>query len=152
MRMLAIPFLLTLLPSQRGPSSSQTPPIQRPCERGKDFKSELLMTLQDIQKKLEQAGFKEVVVIPEAVLVRAKKDDKSVMMIIDPVTMTAIQLTGPSPSETTGSGSSDDEAIGVDSQREVPCWPRAETFSFVGYEHFEPRGIGPCGQYLRRPP
>jgi parvulin-like peptidyl-prolyl isomerase len=109
MRILAIPLLLAALAQPAW--AQQQPTVADPTavpNAERSFESERLMKLQDIQKKLEQAGFKDVEIIPEAVLVRAKKDDKSVMMIIDAETMTAIQLTGPSPSETTGSGSSDD--------------------------------------------
>jgi len=70
--------------------------------------SELLMQIQEFTSKLEEAGFKEVEIVSEAIVVRAKdKFDKPILLLVDPQTMVAVQLQSP-PSETTGSGSSDE--------------------------------------------
>src|SRR4051794_28709219 len=102
MRMFVIPFLLTALAQPAW--AQQPPPVTDPMDTPnaeKSAESEVLMKLQEVQKKLEQGGFKDVQIIPQAVLVRAKdKDNKPVMMLIDTETMVAIQLTGPAPPET----------------------------------------------------
>jgi len=47
--------------------------------------SELLMGLQEITKKLEEAGFKEIQIVSPTILVQAKdKFDKPVLMIGPP--------------------------------------------------------------------
>jgi hypothetical protein len=66
---------------------------------------EVLMKLQQFAKKLEDAGFKEIQILPQAVLVQAKdKFDKPVMVLINTDTMVGIQLHTAPESETTGSG------------------------------------------------
>jgi hypothetical protein len=73
---------------------------------------EALLKLQAFTKKLEEAGFKDVQIVPQAVLVHAKdKSDKPVMMIVDTLSMVAVQLQPPTESETTGSGSSEPENL-----------------------------------------
>jgi hypothetical protein len=70
---------------------------------------EAMMKLQAFAKQLAEQGFKDVQIVPQAVLVSAKdKADKPVLMIFDTQTMLAVQLQTPQ-GETTGSGSSGDE-------------------------------------------
>src|SRR5262249_1706115 len=74
---------------------------------------EAMMKLQAFAKKLAEQGFKDVEIVPQAVLVSAKdKSDKPVLMIFDTQTMVAVQLQMPQ-SETTGSGSSGDTGSGM---------------------------------------
>lgn len=50
---------------------------------------------QKIQQDLEQAGFKNVQVMPESFLVRAQnKDGQSVLMVINPDSVTAVTMAG----------------------------------------------------------
>jgi glucose/arabinose dehydrogenase len=65
--------------------------------------------LQAIAKKLEEAGFKDIQVVPQAILVQATDGSgKPVVMIVDTLSMVAIELKTQPDSGTTGSGSSDD--------------------------------------------
>jgi hypothetical protein len=74
---------------------------------------EAMMKLQAFAKTLDDAGFKEVQVLPQAVLVSGKdKSDKPVMLIFDTQSMTAVQVQPTHQSETTGSGSAEDKNPG----------------------------------------
>jgi hypothetical protein len=109
MRALVISFLLVgLVPAVAQQSNVKLDPLASPnAERSAE--SETLLKLQEIQKRLKQLGFKQVEVVPQAVLIRAiGGDDKPVMMIVDTDAMVAIQLTAPPQDETTGSGASDE--------------------------------------------
>ena len=71
--------------------------------------AKLLMNLQELANKLEQAGFKEMQIVSPAILIHAKdKFDNPVLMLVNPETMVALQIQAPSESDTTGSGSSDE--------------------------------------------
>jgi hypothetical protein len=109
MRALAIAVMLAAI--AQGTSAEEhavkTDPMAVPNAE-MSAESELLMQLQELTSKLEEAGFKDIQVVSEALLVQAKdKFDKPILMLIDPRTMVAVQLQSP-PSETTGSGSSDE--------------------------------------------
>jgi len=68
-----------------------------------------LLKRQFIQKQLEAAGLKDVRISPEVNVVHAKdKDDKQVVLVVDPETMVAIPLNIPGEPSTTGSGSEDE--------------------------------------------
>jgi hypothetical protein len=80
--------------------------------------AELLMNLQEFAKTLEEAGFKEIQIVPQAILIQAKdKFDKPILMLFNPETNLAVQLQGPSETETTGSGSSDENQFRQENQR-----------------------------------
>jgi len=80
--------------------------------------AKFLINLQELANKLEAAGFKEMQILPPAILVHAKdKFDKPVLMLVNPETMVALQIQLPSESETTGSGSSDEDQFGRQNQR-----------------------------------
>ena len=80
--------------------------------------AELLMNLQEFTKKLEEAGFKEIQIVPQAILIQAKdKFDKPILMLFNPETNLAVQLQGPSETETTGSGLSDENQFRREDQR-----------------------------------
>jgi hypothetical protein len=80
--------------------------------------AEALMNLQEFAKKLEDAGFREIQIVPQAILIQAKdKFDKPILMLFNPETMVAVQLQSPSGSETTGSGSSDENQFRQEEQK-----------------------------------
>src|SRR5215213_4649853 len=67
--------------------------------------SEALMKIQEFAKKLEEAGFLDIEIVPQAVVILAKdKFGKPVTMLLDTEAMVAVQLKTPPASETTGSG------------------------------------------------
>lgn len=82
-----------------GPASSQANPATQAA------------VTQKLRSNLEQAGFKEVRVLPESFLVRAKdKDGHPVMMIVNPDSVTEVtQMSGANPS------SSSSHAVGGNS-------------------------------------
>jgi hypothetical protein len=89
------------------PSMVKADPLAEPNAQ-MNAEMEVLMKLHEFAKKLEDAGFKEIQILPQAVLVRAKnKSDKPVMMLVDTDTMVGIQLQTTPQSEATGSGSPD---------------------------------------------
>ena len=74
---------------------------------------EAMMKLKAFAQKLDEAGFKEIQILPQAVLVSARdKFDEPVMLIFDTQTMTAVQVQPPHQSETTGSGPAEDKIPG----------------------------------------
>jgi hypothetical protein len=80
--------------------------------------SELLMNLQEFAKKLEEVGFKEIQFVSPAILVQAKdKFDKQILMLFNPETNLVVQLQSPSETETTGSGSSDENQFRREDRR-----------------------------------
>jgi len=98
-------------------STIKTDPMAVPNAES-SAESELLMGLQEITKKLEEAGFKEIQIVSPTLLVQAKdKFDKPVLMIVNPETMVALQIQAPSESETTGSGSPDENRFRRQDQR-----------------------------------
>jgi len=63
--------------------------------------AEAFPNFEEFSKKLQDAGFKDIQIIPQAVLIHAKdKSDKPVMMIVDTLSMAALQLQLPAGSET----------------------------------------------------
>jgi|SRR5215203_961145 len=110
MRTFAVAVLLVAL--VKGASAQQDnvkhDPMAEPNAE-KSAESEVLMMLDEFTKKLEDAGFKEVTVAPQFVLVQAKdKFDQPVTMIVNTETMVAAQLKIQTESETTGRGSSNE--------------------------------------------
>jgi hypothetical protein len=92
------------------PSNVKTDPLAEPNAQ-MSAEAEVLMKLDEFAKKLEDAGFKEIQIVPQAVLVRAKdKFDKPVMMLVNTDTMVGVQLQTAPESETTGSGSPDERS------------------------------------------
>src|SRR5215210_2099942 len=111
MRTFAIAVLLTAL--SQGASAQQdkvtSDPMAEPNAE-KSAESEVLMMLDQFTKSLEDAGFKEVTIAPQFVLVQAKdKFDRPVVMSLNTETMAAAQLKIQPESETTGSGSSNEK-------------------------------------------
>jgi hypothetical protein len=89
------------------PDKVKTDPLAEPNAQ-MSAEAEVLMKLEEFAKKLEDAGFKEIQIVSQAVLFRAKdKFDKPVMMLVNTDTMVGVQLHTAPESETTGSGSPD---------------------------------------------
>ena len=63
--------------------------------------------LQDLKKMMADAGFTDVQLSHALILQAKDKTEQKVMLLLDPTTMTAIELRN-SPEETTGSGSGED--------------------------------------------
>jgi hypothetical protein len=63
--------------------------------------------LQDLKKMMADAGFTDVQLSHALILQAKDKAEQKVMLLLDPTTMTAIELRN-SPGETTGSGSGED--------------------------------------------
>jgi len=79
------------------------------AEMEKNAQLEAALRFQEFSKKLEDAGFKDMQIVPQAILIQGKdKFDKPVVLVVDTLSMSAIQLQLPSEKETTGRGSSDD--------------------------------------------
>jgi hypothetical protein len=87
---------------------TQTEPTQQPnAEVQSD--SQLLTNIREFATKLGEAGYQEVEPVLQGILIKAKdKSGKRVMMLFDPANRIAMQV-GISESETTGSGSSDEQ-------------------------------------------
>lgn len=84
-------------------------PLVNPSTAETNPGSTILMGLQELESTLRASGFKDVQVMPEAILVQAKtRFDKPVVLIVDTKTMTAVQLRITPDDDTTGSGSADD--------------------------------------------
>src|SRR5436190_9508754 len=118
MRMLIVAaMLVAITQGALAQQAVKTDPMTVPnAERSAE--SELLMSLHEFTKKLEEAGFKEIQVLSPALLVQAKdKFDKPILLLVNPETMLALQLQAPSESETTGSGSSDENQFRRQDQR-----------------------------------
>jgi len=113
----AVMFAATAQGAWAQKSTIKTDPMAVPNAES-SAESELLMGLQEITKKLEEAGFKEIQIVSPTLLVQAKdKFDKPVLMIVNPETMVALQIQAPSESETTGSGSPDENRFRRQDQR-----------------------------------
>lgn len=63
--------------------------------------------LQDLKKNMQDAGYKDIKLTQALILQATDKTDKKVMLLLDPSSMTVVELR--STPETTGSGSEDDE-------------------------------------------
>jgi hypothetical protein len=71
--------------------------------------AQAIAALQELNRKLEAAGYKDVQVLPEALVVSAKDGNgQQTLLLIDTKTMMALQLEAPAKSDTTGSGSVDE--------------------------------------------
>jgi hypothetical protein len=109
--MRAIVAALILSASLTGGATAQSsqlktdPMIEPNAEQS--AQAELLMNIQEFAKKLEEAGYQDLRLVLQGVLIKAKdKSGKTVMMLFDPGNLVAMQVTTPEP-ETTGSGSSE---------------------------------------------
>jgi hypothetical protein len=109
MRMFAIAVLLIgLVQGASAQDKLKNDPTAEPNAE-KSAESEVLMMVDQFTKSLEDAGFKEVTVAPQFVLVQAKdKFDRPVVMILNTETMVAAQLKIQPESETTGNGSTNE--------------------------------------------
>jgi len=75
------------------------------------------MNLQEFTKKLEEAGFKDIQ-LGQGIILQAKdKFDKPILMLVDPETMVGLQLKAQPESETSGSGSSDENRFPSEQQK-----------------------------------
>jgi hypothetical protein len=96
---------------QAAPNAQVDPQIAPDAQANAEF--EAMMKLKAFAQKLDEAGFKEIQILPQAVLVSARdKFDKPVMLIFDTQTMTAVQVQPRHQSETTGSGPAEDKIPG----------------------------------------
>jgi len=85
----------------------KSPPGTAGIESNAD--TQAIAALQELHQKLEAAGYKDVQVLPEALVVSAKDGNgKQTLLLIDTQTMMALQLEPPAKSGTTGSGSVDE--------------------------------------------
>jgi hypothetical protein len=88
--------------------SVKTDPMGAPDAQA-NSETEIIRRLQHFAKKLEQAGFKDIQVVSEGLVLQAKdKFDKPIMMLVNPETMVAILLESRPERETTGSGSGEE--------------------------------------------
>ncbi len=72
---------------------------------------EAALRFQEFSKKLEDAGFKDLQIVPQAILIQARdKSDNPVVLVVDTLSMSAIRLHLPPEKETTGRGSPDDNS------------------------------------------
>ena len=95
----------------------KTDPMDVPNADG-SAEAEALMNLQEFTEKLQEAGFKAIEILPQAIVVRARdRSNKPVMMIFDTLTKVATVFKGPAEPETTGSGSSDADQFQPGDQR-----------------------------------
>lgn len=61
---------------------------------------------QDVENNLKSAGFTDIKIMPESFLVRAKdKSGNPVMMVINPDSITAVEVSGPNGSSNATTGS-----------------------------------------------
>jgi hypothetical protein len=78
-------------------------------DAGTSAEAEAISRLRVLLKKLQEAGFTDVQIVPQAVLIQAKdKSDKPIVMIVDTLTMMAVEIRSPLEGETTGNGPSED--------------------------------------------
>src|SRR5689334_19802900 len=94
-------------PSTAQPGKATTDPMAEPNAQ-MSAEAEVLMKIQEFTKRLEEAGFKDILLSQGLILQAKDKFDKPILMLLDPETMVAIQLNAQPESETTGSGSSDE--------------------------------------------
>jgi hypothetical protein len=84
--------------------------LEPPSTPGIESKAEAqaIAALQELNRKLEAAGYKDVEVLPEALVVSAKDGNgQPTLLLIDTRSMMALQLEAPARSGTTGRGSID---------------------------------------------
>ena len=118
MRTVMAVFLFAALgqPSMAQPGKLKVDPMTEPNAE-MSAEAEVIMQLQEFTKKLEEAGFKDVQ-LSQGFIVQAKdRFDKPILMLVDPETMVAIQLKSQPDSETTGSGSSDQNRFPSEQQK-----------------------------------
>jgi hypothetical protein len=110
MRILILAMLLAAIAQGAGAqeNADKTDPMAVPNAE-MSAEGEMLNNLQKFVKKMEEAGFKEIQIVSPTILVQAKdKFDKPILMLVNPETMVGLQLQAPAESETTGSGSPDE--------------------------------------------
>ena len=118
MRTLIAAFLSVALaqPSMAQPGNVKTDPMNEPNAE-MSAESEAIMNLQEFTKKLEEAGFKDIQ-LGQGIILQAKdKFDKPILMLVDPETMVGLQLKAQPESETSGSGSSDENRFPSEQQK-----------------------------------
>jgi hypothetical protein len=113
-----VAFLLAALaqPALAQSGKVKTDPMTEPNAE-MSAESEVIMKLQEFTKKLEEAGFKDILLSQGLILQAKDKFDKPILMLLDPETMVGIQLNGQPESETTGSGSSDENRFPSEQQK-----------------------------------
>jgi len=118
MRTVMAVFLFAALaqPSLAQPGKVKADPMTEPNAE-MSAEAEVIMQLQEFTKKLEEAGFKDVQLSHEFIVQAKDKFDKPILMLVDPETMVAIQLKAQPDSETTGSGSSDQNRFPSEQQK-----------------------------------
>ena len=80
--------------SARGESADTANPNPRP-PANLNTEGPVAKTTEELKKKVEEVGFKDVQVIPHMFVVVAKKPDgQNVSMIVDALTLQALQLGG----------------------------------------------------------
>jgi hypothetical protein len=103
----AIVALLTHGASAQESSSTNDPTAAPKAEMSAE--AEFMMKLHEFANKMEEAGFKDVQISHALVLKAKDKSDKPVTLLVDPTTMTGVELNTSPDRETTGSGSTDDD-------------------------------------------
>ena len=118
MRTFIAVFLFAALaqPSVAQPGKAKADPMAEPNAE-MSAEAEVIMKLQEFTKKLEEAGFKDIQLSQGLILQAKDKFDKPILMLLDPETMVGIQLKAQPESETTGSGSSDENRFPSEQQK-----------------------------------
>ena len=118
MRTVIIAFLFAALaqPAIAQPGKAKADPMNEPNAE-MSAEAEVIMKLQEFTKKLEEAGFTDIQLSQGFILQAKDRFDKPMLMLVDPETMVAIQLKSQPESETTGSGSSDQNRFPSEQQK-----------------------------------
>jgi hypothetical protein len=98
---------------------SLSPPAGAEADVGPDVQAaQAIKVLEELHQRLEQAGYKDVQIVPQAVVVSAK-DAKGnpTLLLVDTETLMALQLQPPQGSSTTGSGSHDQDRENIRPRR-----------------------------------